>query len=108
MTHKDFMKQSLCKFQFTPTREGSYAIDTNFNFYFIHIRGRDETSINKIGATLKAVANSIETSDSIISQNNKDVQYITDQFEVIKMQIVTHSRLIKEQYARKILCEITK
>lgn len=36
MTHKDFMKESLGKFQFTPTNEGSYAIDTYFNFYFIH------------------------------------------------------------------------
>ena len=48
MTHKDFMKQSLCKFQFTPTREGSYAIDTNFNFYFIHIREKKQTSISMI------------------------------------------------------------
>lgn len=38
MTHKEFMKQSLCEFQFTPTKNGSYAIDTNFNFYFINIR----------------------------------------------------------------------
>ena len=48
MTHKDFMKQSLCKFQFTPTKNGSYAIDTNFNFYFIHIRERKKTSVNMI------------------------------------------------------------
>lgn len=48
MTHKDFMKQSLCKFQFTPTKNGSYAIDTNFNFYVIHIREKNETSISLI------------------------------------------------------------
>ena len=48
MTHKDFMKQSLCKFQFTPTREGTYAIDTNFNFYFIHIRDKKQISISLI------------------------------------------------------------
>ena len=48
MTHKDFMKQSLCKFQFTPTKEGTYAIDTNFNFYFIHIRKKNQTSISII------------------------------------------------------------
>ena len=48
MTHKEFMRQSLCKFQFTPTKNGSLAIDTNFNFYFIHIRRRDETSISMI------------------------------------------------------------
>ena len=48
MTHKDFMKQSLCKFQFTPTKEGTYAIDTNFNFYFIHIREKNQTSISLI------------------------------------------------------------
>lgn len=48
MTHKDFMKESLCKFQFTPTKEGSYAIDTYFNFYFIHIMGKNETSISLI------------------------------------------------------------
>ena len=48
MTHREFMKQSLCKFEFTPTREGSYAIDTNFNFYFIHIREHKQTSISLI------------------------------------------------------------
>lgn len=48
MTHKDFMKQSLCKFQFTPTHEGTYAIDTNFNFYFIHIIEGKKTSISMI------------------------------------------------------------
>ena len=48
MKHKEFMKQSLCKFQFTPTKNGSFAIDTNFNFYFIHIREKNETSINMI------------------------------------------------------------
>ena len=48
MTHKDFMKQSLYKFQFTPTKNGSYAIDTNFNFYFINIRERKKTSISLI------------------------------------------------------------
>ena len=48
MTHKEFMKQSLCKFQFTPTREGTYAIDTNFNFYFIHIREKKQISISLI------------------------------------------------------------
>ena len=48
MTHKDFMKQSLCKFQFTPTKNGSFAIDTNFNFYFIHIREKKQTSISMI------------------------------------------------------------
>ena len=48
MTHKVFMKQSLCRFQFTPTREGTYAIDTNFNFYFIHTREKKQTSISLI------------------------------------------------------------
>ena len=42
------MKQSLCKFQFTPTKNGSYAIDTNFNFYFIYIREKKQTSIRMI------------------------------------------------------------
>lgn len=48
MTHKDFMKESLCKFQFIPTHEGSYAIDIYFNFYFIHVREKNETSISLI------------------------------------------------------------
>lgn len=48
MTHREFMKQSLFKFQFIPTKNGSYAIDTNFNFYFIHIRERKQTSISMI------------------------------------------------------------
>ena len=56
MTHKEFMKQSLCKFQFTPCEVGSYAIDTNFNLYFIHI-SRGKTSISFAASTsLKNVA----------------------------------------------------
>ena len=56
MTHKEFMKQSLCKFQFTPSEVGSHAIDTNFNLYFIHI-SRGKTSISlETGTSLKNVA----------------------------------------------------
>ena len=56
MTHKEFMKQSLCKFQFTPCEVGSHAIDTNFNLYFIHIN-RGKTSISlATGTSLKNVA----------------------------------------------------
>ena len=56
MTHKEFMKQSLCKFQFTPCEVGSHAIDTNFNLYFIHI-SRGKTSISLQTCTsLKNVA----------------------------------------------------
>ena len=56
MTHKEFMKQSLCKFQFTPCEVESYVIDTNFNFYFIHI-SRGMTSISvATGTSLKNVA----------------------------------------------------
>ena len=56
MTHKEFMKQSLCKFQFTPSEVGSHAIDTNFNFYFIHI-SRRKTLISLVnGISLQSVA----------------------------------------------------
>ena len=56
----------------------------------------------------QAVANSIDTSDSILSQDIKDVPYITDQFGIIKMQTVAHSWLSEEAHAKKILCQITK
>ena len=56
MTHKEFMKQSLCKFQFTPSEVWSHVIDTNFNLYFIHIN-RSKTSISlATGTSLKKVA----------------------------------------------------
>ena len=56
MTHKEFMKQSLCKFKFTPTNIGSHAIDKNFNLYFIHIsRGMASISL-ETGTSLKNVA----------------------------------------------------
>ena len=80
MTHKEFMKQSLCRFQFTPCEVGSYAIDTNFNFYFIH--GSSKTSISlTIGASLKNVATlnhvlPIMTFDSYVL--NKTVTLIYD------------------------------
>ena len=51
---------------------------------------------------------SINTSESILSQQNKDVSYITDQFGIIRMQTVAHSWISAEEHARKILCQITK
>ena len=50
----------------------------------------------------------VNTSDSILSQHNKDVPYITDQFGAIRMQTVAHSWISVEEHAKKILCQITK
>ena len=50
----------------------------------------------------------VNTSGSILSQHNKDVPYITDQFGIIRMQTVAHGWLSAEEHARKILCQITK
>ena len=56
MTHKEFMKQSLCKFKFTPSEVWSQVIDANFNFYFIHtVRGKTSISL-ATGTSLKEVA----------------------------------------------------
>ena len=56
----------------------------------------------------QAVVNSIDTSESILSQQNRDVPYVTDQFGIIRMQTTAHSWLSVEEHARKILCQITK
>ena len=56
----------------------------------------------------QAVANSIDTSDSILSQDIKDVPSITDQFAVVRMQTVAHSWLSAEEHACKVLCQIKK
>ena len=50
----------------------------------------------------------LNTSDSILDQKHMHIPYITDQFEVIRMQTDAHSWLSKEEHARKILCKITK
>ena len=63
---------------------------------------------NIICNNYQSVANSIDTSDSILSQDKKDVPYITDQFAVARMKTVNHSWLSKEEQARKILCKIAK
>ena len=63
---------------------------------------------NIICNNYQAVANSIDTSDSILSQERKDVPHITDQFGIIRMQTVAHSWLSAEEYASKILFQITK
>ena len=63
---------------------------------------------NIICNNYQRVANSIDTSDSILSQERKDVPYITDQFGIIRMQTVAHSWFSAEEHARKILCQITK
>ena len=63
---------------------------------------------NIICSDYQAVANSIDTSDSILSQDIKDVPYITDQFGIIRMQTVAHSWISAEEHACKILCQIQK
>ena len=50
----------------------------------------------------------VNTSDSILSQDIKDIPYITDNFGIIKMQTVAHSWFSAEEHARKILCQIAK
>ena len=56
----------------------------------------------------QAVANSIDTSDSILSQHNKDFSYITDQFVELPKQTVDHYWLTKKEHAKRILCLIAK
>ena len=56
----------------------------------------------------QAVANSIDTSESILSQSYTKIPYITDQFGIIRMQTVAHSWISAEEHARKILCKIAK
>ena len=56
----------------------------------------------------QTVANSIDTSDSIINQDIKDVPFITDNFIAIPVQTIKQIRLPKEEHAKKILCQITK
>ena len=53
-------------------------------------------------------SNHVNTSDSVLSQQKKDVPYITDQFGIIKMQTVAHSWISVEEHAKKILCQIIK
>ena len=63
---------------------------------------------NIICNNYQAVANSIDTSDSILSQDIKDVPFITDNFIAIPVQTIKQIRLPKEAHAKKILCQITK
>ena len=63
---------------------------------------------NIICNNYQSVANSIDTSETILSQDIKDVPYITDQFGIIRMQTVAHSWISVEEHAKKILCQITK
>ena len=63
---------------------------------------------NIICSDYQAVANSIDTSDSILSQDIKDVPSITDQFAVVRMKTVAHSWLSAEEHACKVLCQIKK
>ena len=56
----------------------------------------------------QAVANSIDTSDSILSQDIKDVPSITDQFGTIRMKTLAHSWLSAEEHVCKVLCQIKK
>ena len=63
---------------------------------------------NIICNNYQTVANSIDTSESILNQDIKDVPFITDNFIAIPVQTVAHSWLSAEAHAKKILCQITK
>ena len=56
----------------------------------------------------QTVANSIDTSESILNQDIKDVPFITDNFIAIPVQTIKQAWLPKEAHAKKILCQITK
>lgn len=56
----------------------------------------------------QAVANSIDTSESILSQDIINIPFITDNFIAIPVQTIKQVCLPKEAHAKKILCQITK
>ena len=56
----------------------------------------------------QAVANSIDTSDSILDQSYTSVPYITDNFIAIPVKTIKQIWLPKEVNAKTILCQITK
>ena len=56
----------------------------------------------------QAVANSVDTSDSILDQSYTKIPYITDEFVVVRMQTVAHSWISAEEHACKVLFQITK
>ena len=63
---------------------------------------------NIICNNYQAVANSIDTSESILNQDIKDVPFITDNFIAIPVQTIKQAWLPKEAHAKKILCQIAK
>ena len=56
----------------------------------------------------QAVANSIDTSNSILDKSYTSIPYITDNFRIIRMQTIKQIWLPKEVNAKTILCQITK
>ena len=63
---------------------------------------------NIICNNYQTVANSIDTSDSILSQDIINIPFITDNFIAIPVQTIKQIRLPKEAHAKKILGQITK
>ena len=63
---------------------------------------------NIICNNYQAVANSIDTSDSNLSQDIINIPFINDNFIAIPVQTIKQIRLPKEAHAKKILCQITK
>lgn len=63
---------------------------------------------NIICNNYQRVANSIDTSDSILSQDIINIPFITDNFIAIPVQTIKQIRLPKEAHAKKILCQIQK
>ena len=63
---------------------------------------------NIICNNYQAVANSIDTSDSILSRDIINIPFINDNFIAISVQTIKQIRLPIEEHAKKILCQITK
>lgn len=64
--------------------------------------------INMICENNQSIVDAIETSDSILDQANKSVPVIADDFAVYRVKTNKNPWLSKEEFASKILCEITK
>ena len=56
----------------------------------------------------QTVANSIDTSESILSQDIINIPFITDNFIAIPVQAIKYACFLKEAHAKTILCQITK
>lgn len=64
--------------------------------------------INLVCEDNESIIDAIDTSDSILNQDNREVPFITDDFTTFEKKTLKQDWLLKTEHAITVLCQIKK